>query len=178
MAKTNLSLSGLYQAWTGTARSGVSSSLNAANNMAGTAVSMSSFAFDSLAITQPFTYIVENTSENVVVAFTTQGLAFDNRVKNIAANYTITVNDNTSPVNEMGVDFDWGITVAFLRDDLVTANVHPEVGDIILYQESYFEIDNTNETQYFMGKTPDYPYSSNPLNPGLENFELLLNNFE
>ena len=94
MAKTNLSLGGLYQATQGTARVGASS-LNAANNSAGTAVSMSSFAFDSLAITQPFTYIVENTSENVVVAFTTQGLAFDNRVKNIAANYTITVNDNT-----------------------------------------------------------------------------------
>ena len=94
MAKTNLSLGGLYQATQGTARVGASS-LNTANNSAGTAVSMSSFAFDSLAITQPFTYIVENTSENVVVAFTTQGLAFDNRVKNIAANYTITVNDNT-----------------------------------------------------------------------------------
>lgn len=95
MAKTSLSLSGLYRAWTGTTRSAVSSSLNAANGMAGTAVSMSSFAFDSLAITQPFTYIVESTAENVVVAFTTQGLAFDNRVKNIAANYTITVSDAT-----------------------------------------------------------------------------------
>ena len=95
MAKTSLSLSGLYRAWTGTTRSAVSSSLNAANNMAGTAVSMSSFAFDSLAITQPFTYIVESTAENVVVAFTTKGLAFDNRVKNIAANYTITVSDAT-----------------------------------------------------------------------------------
>ena len=95
MAKTNLSLSGLYRAWTGTTRSAVSSSLNAANNMAGTAVSMSSFAFNNLSITQPFTYIVENTSENVVVAFFTQGLAFDNRVKNIAANYTITVSDDT-----------------------------------------------------------------------------------
>ena len=85
-------------------------------------------------------------------------------------NALITVNDATSPVNDLGVDFDWGITVAFLRDDFTEANVHPEVGDVILYQESYFEIDNTNETQYFMGKTPDYPYSSNPLNPGLENF--------
>ena len=95
MAKTSLSLGGLYRAWTGTSIGAVSSSLNAANNMAGTAVSMSSFAFDSLAITQPFTYIVESTAENVVVAFTTQGLAFDNRVKNIAANYTITVSDAT-----------------------------------------------------------------------------------
>jgi hypothetical protein len=95
MAKTSLSLGGLYRAWTGTSIGAVSSSLNAANNMAGTAVSMSSFAFDSLTVTQPFTYIVENTSENVVVAFTTQGLAFDNRIKNIAANYTITVSDAT-----------------------------------------------------------------------------------
>lgn len=95
MAKTSLSLGGLYRAWTGTARGAVSSSLNAANNLAGTAVSMSSFAFDSLTVTQPFTYIVENTSENVVVAFATQGLAFDNRIKNIAANYTITVSDAT-----------------------------------------------------------------------------------
>ena len=69
-----------------------------------------------------------------------------------------------------GVDFNWQIQAAFLRDDLVAADVHPEVGDIILYQESYFEIDNTNETQYFAGKNPDFPYESNPLNPGLENF--------
>jgi len=85
-------------------------------------------------------------------------------------NSLITVDDNTSPVNEFGVDFGWGITVVFLRDDLVEADVHPEVGDIILYQESYFEIDNTTETQYFAGKNPDFPYEANPLNPGLENF--------
>ena len=96
MAKTNLSLGGLYGAWSGTARAGaVSSSLNAANGLAGTAVSMSSFAFDSLTITHPFTYIVENTSENVVVAFTSQGIAFDNRVKNTSNNYTITLSDAT-----------------------------------------------------------------------------------
>ena len=85
-------------------------------------------------------------------------------------NALITVDDATSPINEFGVDFNWGITVAFLRDDVVEADVHPEVGDVILYQESYFEIDNTNETQYFAGKNPDFPYEANPLNPGLENF--------
>lgn len=88
----------------------------------------------------------------------------------VLLNSLITVADNTSPTNEFGVDFNWSITVAFLRDDLVEANVHPEVGDIILYQESYFEIDNTNTTQFFAGKDPDYPYAANPLNPGLENF--------
>ena len=88
----------------------------------------------------------------------------------VLLNALITVADNASPTNEFGVDFNWGVTVAFLRDDLVESNVHPEVGDIILYQESYFEVDNTNETQYFAGKNPDFPYATNPLNPGLENF--------
>ena len=88
----------------------------------------------------------------------------------VLLNALITVADNTSPTNEFGVDFNWSIKVAFLRDDLVDSNTHPEVGDVILYQESYFEIDNTNEIQYFAGKNPDYPYNTNPLNPGLENF--------
>lgn len=85
-------------------------------------------------------------------------------------NALITVQANTSPTNEFGVDFDWAIKVAFLTDDLIDANIVPEIGDVLLYQESYFEIDNTVHTQYFAGKDPDYPYAQNPLNPGLENF--------
>lgn len=95
MAASNLSLSNLYRATTGTVRSAVSSSLNAANGMAGTAVSMSSFIYGNVAVTQPFTYIVESTSENLTFAFTGQGLAFDSRVKIQAANYSVTVNDST-----------------------------------------------------------------------------------
>ena len=83
----------------------------------------------------------------------------------------ITVGDNTSPTSDLGVDFDWPVNFAFLRDDLVDANVHPEVGDVILYQESYWEVDNTNIVQYWAGKDPDYPYEpNNPLNPGLSQF--------
>jgi len=88
----------------------------------------------------------------------------------VLLNSLITVGDNTSPTNEFGVDFNWNIKVAFLRDDLVDADIHPEVGDVILYQESYFEIDNTNIRQFFAGKDPDYPYATNPLNPGLDQF--------
>lgn len=95
MAKTNLSLGNLYRAWSGTARTSESSSMNAANAMAGTAVSMSSFAMDNAAATLPFTYIVESTGENVTFAFTNVGLAFNNRLKEVAANYTITINDNS-----------------------------------------------------------------------------------
>ena len=54
------------------------------------------------------------------------------------------------------------------------AELKPEPGDIIHYQNAYWEVDNTNSTQLTTGKDPDYPYydsnGNNPLNPGLENF--------
>lgn len=53
----------------------------------------------------------------------------------------------------------------FLRSTLIEANVVPEVGDIIMYNDLYYEVDNTNENQLILGKDPDYTYS-----PGLENF--------
>jgi hypothetical protein len=78
------------------------------------------------------------------------------------------------PDSELGVDFSWNIIFKFLRDDLVTANVVPEVGDIIMYQNGYYEIDSTNANQYFVGKNPDYPNKddggNNPLENDLENF--------
>jgi len=88
----------------------------------------------------------------------------------ILFNSLITVENNTSPTSDLGVDFNWAIKVAFLTDDLVEANIIPETGDVILYQESYFEIDNTNIKQFFAGKDPDYPYGVNPLNPNLQDF--------
>lgn len=88
----------------------------------------------------------------------------------VLLNALITVENNTAPVTEFGVDFGWAIKVAFLVDDLTGANILPEIGDVVLYQESYFEIDNTIHTQYFAGKDPDYPYNPNPLNPGLDKF--------
>jgi len=74
-----------------------------------------------------------------------------------------------------GVGFGQEISFAFFRDDLVSANVVPEVGDIILYQKNYYGVNGTVSNQYFVGKNPDYPNNNsdgtlNPLNPGLEDF--------
>ena len=97
MPKKDLSLSALYRSWSGTGRSGaVSSSLNAANGMAGTPVSMSSFSIDGVTVTLPFTYIVENTSENVTFAFTGAGLAFNNRVRTQGNNYQFMIDFNNN----------------------------------------------------------------------------------
>lgn len=147
MPKTSLSLGALYKAWSGTTRSGaVSSSLNAANNMAGTAVSMSSFAFDSVTVTHPFTYIVEGTSENLTFGFATQGLAFDNRVKTQTANYSVTVNDNSYFTVGSA-----GSTVAITAKSLATAPYSGSNGTILsaTYNDSF----NVNATNYNVAST-------------------------
>jgi len=89
-------------------------------------------------------------------------------------NALIDVGDQTAPTANDMVGFDWPVTFKFLRDDLVDANLQPNVGDIIMWQNAYWEIDNENIVQFFVGKDPDYPYTDangiNPLNPNLQNF--------
>jgi len=85
-------------------------------------------------------------------------------------NCIISRRDEEFPESELGVNFEQGINFAFFRDDLVDSMYVPEVGDIVLYQEGYHEIDALVSNQYFGGKNPDYPNNQNPLNPGLEKF--------
>ena len=85
-------------------------------------------------------------------------------------NCLINRQNQTFPESGEGVNFAQGISFAFLRDDLKDANVVPEVGDIILYQEGYYGVQSTVSNQYWSGKNPDFPNDVNPLNPGLEQF--------
>jgi len=83
--------------------------------------------------------------------------------------------DQSYPISSEEVSFAQGISFAFLRDDLVDADVVPEVGDIILYQENYYGVQSTVSNQYWSGKNPDYPNNNsdgtpNPLNPDLDLF--------
>jgi hypothetical protein len=82
----------------------------------------------------------------------------------------ITRGDQTNPITDLGVGFEFPMTFSFLRDHMVEANVVPEVGDVIMYQENYFEADAVNENKFFAGKDPLYPYEPNPTNPGLDQF--------
>ena len=79
------------------------------------------------------------------------------------------------PEDSEGIQFQQPIDFYFLRDDLQVANVVPEVGDIILYQEGYYGVQGTIGNQYWGGKNPSYPNNNsdgtpNPLNPGLDKF--------
>jgi hypothetical protein len=79
-----------------------------------------------------------------------------------------------NPVSDFGADFKWNVTYKFLKDDLVESNVYPELGDIIMFQNGYWEIDNVSTAQFFMGKDPEYPYldgaGNNPYETDLGDF--------
>ena len=61
--------------------------------------------------------------------------------------------------DDFGVDRNRPLSVRFFRKDLVDANVVPEIGDVILWNEDYYEVDNLVENQLVVGKDPSYPYS-------------------
>lgn len=61
--------------------------------------------------------------------------------------------DLTNVNNEMGVDTDQILTFGFLRDGtLDSIGLVPEIGDIIEWDEKYFEISSININQYILGR--------------------------
>ena len=61
---------------------------------------------------------------------------------------------------DLGTDVTQDITVRFLRDILVDIQLIPKVGDIVLWEESYYEISSLIENQLVVGKDPSYSYSN------------------
>lgn len=88
-----------------------------------------------------------------------------NYIGPVLLNCLIERGDYTVDNSDFGPDVRREVVFRFLKDDLIAANVVPEVGDIVMYNELYYESDNVNENQLIMGKDPDYSYSA-----GLQNF--------
>ena len=74
----------------------------------------------------------------------------------VKLNCLITRGDQVFNVDDIGPDVTRESSFAFLREDLIQVNVVPEVGDIILWHENYYEVDNTTENQLFLGKDNEY----------------------
>ena len=67
--------------------------------------------------------------------------------------------------NDQSTDIIRTVKFRFFKDHLITANVVPEIGDVLMYNERYYEVDNVNENQKILGKDPNYSYSQ-----GLDQF--------
>jgi len=67
----------------------------------------------------------------------------------------ITKDDKSSNMDDYGHTYTRSSKFAISRDILVKADFYPEVGDIIFWDNEYFEVDNVDANQYFAGKNPE-----------------------
>lgn len=59
-----------------------------------------------------------------------------------------------------GPDNSQNITFKFDREMCEERNAYPEIGDVIFFNESYYEIDNTNEVQFVSGMAGETVYAN------------------
>jgi len=79
----------------------------------------------------------------------------------------------TQDWNDQSTDVVRNLKFRFFKDHLIAANVVPEVGDVVMYNENYYEVDNVNENQKILGKDKDYSYSDG-LNKFGSSFSIIL----
>jgi hypothetical protein len=81
-------------------------------------------------------------------------------------NTLIIKQDQTYSTDQFGTDMKQNIQYAFFREDLVELDLKPDIGDIILWRNNYWEIDSFIENNFFGGKDPDYSLSEDTRNFG------------
>tara|TARA_B100000482_G_C12427071_1_gene227521 strand:+ start:51 stop:596 length:546 start_codon:yes stop_codon:yes gene_type:complete len=62
--------------------------------------------------------------------------------------------------DEFGSDVDQTINFRFLKQELKDINLVPEIGDILLFKNNFYEVDEKVENQLILGKDPDYAIST------------------
>ena len=67
----------------------------------------------------------------------------------------VTKDDKNSSMDDYGHTYTRTGKFAISRDILVKADFYPEVGDILFWDNEYFEVDNVDANQYFAGKNPE-----------------------
>ena len=62
--------------------------------------------------------------------------------------------------DDFGSDVDQTIDFRFLKEELKGINLVPEVGDLLLFKNNFYEVDTRVENQLILGKDPDYAIST------------------
>ncbi len=74
----------------------------------------------------------------------------------VKLNCLITRGDQIYNVDEFGPDLGREASFALLRRDLEDIQLVPEVGDIVMWHEDYYEVDSVKENQLFYGRNNNY----------------------
>ena len=82
--------------------------------------------------------------------------------------------DQSWSSDNFGSDINQTINFKFLKDELKNINLVPEVGDLLLFRNNFYEVDSKTENQLILGRDPDYAISTETTDHG-DSFSILLN---
>ena len=86
----------------------------------------------------------------------------------------ISKDDQLWSSDDFGFDINQTIGFKFLKKELKDINLVPEIGDIILFKNNFYEVDSKVENKFILGRDPDYALSTETTDFG-ESFTVLLN---
>jgi len=82
--------------------------------------------------------------------------------------------DQSWSSDDFGPDINHVINFRFLKQELRDINLIPEIGDLILFKNNFYEVDSKVENQLILGRDPDYAVSKETLNFG-DSFSIIVN---
>ena len=75
--------------------------------------------------------------------------------------------------DNFGPDINQTLTLYFLKNELKTINLIPEIGDIFLFRNNFFEINSKIENQLILGRDSEYAISTETIDHG-ESFSIMV----
>ena len=82
--------------------------------------------------------------------------------------------DQSWSSDAFGSDVNQGISFRFLKNELKNINLVPEIGDLLLFRNNFYEVDSRIENQLILGRDPDYAISTETVGFG-DSFSILVN---
>ena len=82
--------------------------------------------------------------------------------------------DQSWSSDDFGSDVNQSLAFRFLKNELFNINLVPEVGDLLLFRNNFYEVDSKVENQLILGRDKDYAISTETIDFG-DSFSVLLN---
>ena len=82
--------------------------------------------------------------------------------------------DQSWSSDNFGPDVNQTIGFKFLKKELQDINLVPQVGDLILFKNNFYEVDSRVENQFILGKDPDYAIATETTDFG-KSFSIIVN---
>ena len=82
--------------------------------------------------------------------------------------------DQSWSSDDFGSDINQSVEFLLLKDELKTINLVPEIGDLLLYRNNFYEVDSKVENQLILGQDPDFALSTETTDHG-SSFSIVLN---